>query len=161
MFFIQKVPDLWGEGADGCKFHFHGRVQWALLFIFTFQIPSCHQKTKLKTPPPWRDSTLTQKPPPPPSLMQKPPPPLSLRSASLPQIRLTRTTKGGSGGPGEGLAGRRGSKGRTVLVSLRADTESQALLTWVLVNVAAAWDHVMLAVHSEYRREYHLHLFWI
>jgi hypothetical protein len=52
-------------------------------------------------------------------------------------------------------------KGRTVLVSLRADAESQALLTWVLVNVAAAWDHVMLAVHSEYRREYHLHLFWI
>jgi hypothetical protein len=35
---------------------------------------------------------------------------------------------------------------RTVLVGVRADAESRALLTWVLVNVAAPLDRVV-AVH--------------
>jgi hypothetical protein len=37
-------------------------------------------------------------------------------------------------------------EGRTVLVGVRADAESRALLTWVLVNVAAPLDRVV-AVH--------------
>ena len=38
------------------------------------------------------------------------------------------------------------AEGRTVLVGVRADAESRALLTWVLVNVAAPLDRVV-AVH--------------
>jgi hypothetical protein len=39
-----------------------------------------------------------------------------------------------------------GPAGRTVLVGVRADADSRALLTWALVNVAAAGDRVV-AVH--------------
>jgi hypothetical protein len=38
------------------------------------------------------------------------------------------------------------AEGRTVVVGVRADAESRALLTWVLVNVAAPLDRVV-AVH--------------
>ncbi|GJN22716.1 hypothetical protein PR202_gb10311 [Eleusine coracana subsp. coracana] len=48
----------------------------------------------------------------------------------------------GKGPPAEGDA----QEGRTVVVGMRADSESRALLTWVLVNVAAAGDRVV-AVH--------------
>jgi hypothetical protein len=54
MFFLQKVPKLAcrGEGMGGwvlVLFIFHGSGQWALLFIFAFQILPCYQKPKLKT----------------------------------------------------------------------------------------------------------------
>jgi hypothetical protein len=39
-----------------------------------------------------------------------------------------------------------GAEGRTVVVGVRADVESRALLTWVLVNAAAPGDRVV-AVH--------------
>ncbi|GJM97197.1 hypothetical protein PR202_ga14105 [Eleusine coracana subsp. coracana] len=48
----------------------------------------------------------------------------------------------GKGPPAEGET----QEGRTVVVGVRADSESRALLTWVLVNVAAAGDRVV-AVH--------------
>jgi hypothetical protein len=64
-------------------------------------------------------------------------------------MKMSRTQqREQEGGPpaAEDPAGKGAPEGRTVLVGVRADADSRALLTWVLVNVAAAGDRVV-AVH--------------